>query len=247
MDVDWRKELTELKKTNYNFPWITAEITPALNRLVYGMEEITLKKGEILYDAGYESPYVFCLKSGRVINYIITWEGNQIILGIFTEGTLLGEAGIFDQQTDECIAQVSSPKAVLWRIPKAVFLQRIQSDGEIMSIINRSFVTKMRLLSAHLECVLFKSTVRKVAYMILSTAKYFGKVQEGGIFLDMRFTHVETSSTLGVSRVSVTNSFLQLAEWGYIKKIPKGYVVTNVAALRCLVEKGDEENKFSDL
>ena len=48
MNVDWRKELTELKKTNYNFPWVTAEITPAFNRLVYGMEEITLKKGEIL-------------------------------------------------------------------------------------------------------------------------------------------------------------------------------------------------------
>ena len=115
----------ELMNSGIDFPWISSTVR-SIQPLLEGAVEITLKKGDILYDESYDGRYVYVVKSGRVGNYFITSDGHEKLVGIFVKGSLLGEMHVLDEKSGYYISQVTSRQATLYQVTRETFLQKLQ-------------------------------------------------------------------------------------------------------------------------
>ncbi len=220
----------ELMNSGIDFPWISSTVR-SIQPLLEGAVEITLKKGDILYDESYDGRYVYVVKSGRVGNYFITSDGHEKLVGIFVKGSLLGEMHVLDEKSGYYISQVTSRQATLYQVTRETFLQKLQEIPSLTWAVFESLSDKIRVLSSQLEYGVYTDAATKIAFFLLSTCKHYGVPTEQGYLLDLDFTHRDLAWTVGLSRVSVSNQLLAFQAQGVIGKLGKRYVVYDLAFL----------------
>ncbi len=234
-DIKMQRAYERLLRSTVDFPWVTAG-RYSLEELVRGAQVLQLKKGDVLYDSGYDGRDIFVVRDGRIMNYFITSHGREKVVGVFTEGSLLGELRALDESTDFYTSQVSSEYASLYVVPCEKFLGLLDRSREVRMAVYENLAAKVRLMSRQIEYSVCTSAVTKIAYILLSACKYYGQPAEGGYRISLRFTHSEIARLCGISRVSASNRLQELRASGVIDQQDGLFVLRDIGALLDMLE-----------
>ncbi|MCK9217337.1 MAG: Crp/Fnr family transcriptional regulator [Firmicutes bacterium] len=193
------------------------------------------KRNFIIYNCNEFSDYVYIVDSGRVELYIVDSEGNKKVIGICDKGSLFGELQLFDGKPNYCTARICRD-AWVFEIQKNVFMDAILSNNDLMLSNLYNLTTKMRILYTQVEYLSFKPAEAKVALMFISMCKDFGvKLNNNEYKLNITFTHSDIANMTGLSRVTVSNTIMNLTNQGIIRKEGSEYFICDIGYLKKLV------------
>jgi len=196
---------------------------------------VAFPKGAILFAEGENPRGVFVIRNGRVKLTASSGDGASLLFRIAGPGDLIGLPGTISRKpyglTAEALEQVQATF-----IPRESFLEFLRQNG------------KAALRVAEMVTELYRGTYREARYLGLSgsatekLARFLldlipAKVENTpGIRVRLAFTHEEIAGMIGTSRETVTRLFASFKRKGFIEICGVTLVVTNIAALKGLLE-----------
>lgn len=192
------------------------------------------KKNTILYNSNQHSKKVYIVYSGRVELSLINISGFKKVIGICDKDSMFGELSVFDNKPNFCTARVCS-NANVYEIEPNLFMEKLLENKKLILSILESVTSKIRILYTQIEFLAFHSAAEKVALVLLSMCKDYGKKEAKGYRINISFSHTDIANMTGLSRVSVTNTLLKFTDENILYKDSKNYIISNLEKLKkCL-------------
>ena len=189
----------------------------------------TYAPGQLIYLQGTEAQEFYYILSGTVRCFISSAEGDERILTLHHGGELIGEAAFFDRQP-----RVSSAVAVTQCALVAVDRRRLEEVFALhpdLAVSMLEYLARtVRLLSAHVDGTFLRADQRVARYLLSLSPGTDG---------ELRCTHEEIGSSVGVSRVTVSRVLGELERQGLLKTGYRTVRLLDPDALEKLVEGGD--------
>jgi len=191
------------------------------------------------YDKGerilreHESPSgVYLLQKGVVREYLISEEGNELSTILRPEGTVFPLRWAINNQPNIYNFQTMT-SVELWRAPKDAFYELLEQNPEVLMWITKQVVNDVSTLVYRMQHIVFGNAQSKVASVVLTAAKRFGKKEEGNenLTVDMPLTHQQIADSAGVTRETASLEMKKLKELGLISYKGRTIIVTNLEQL----------------
>lgn len=214
-------------------PWVTSD-TSYWQTIVdeRHLKLHSVKKGTIVYHQGSPQGIVYLVKSGRVNLSIFSEEGDEKCLFVIGKGSVFGEIALLSDSIN-CAQAVAMTYVELYQIPGEFVLDLLETSLAMNQEIIQILVKKAVLLTSQLEQLCFFDSELRVKESLSYLMEQFGKRdKDGGIMIEMKFTHQEMANLIGTSRVTVTNIFLEMEREGLIEKRKKGIYVRDPQRFR---------------
>ncbi len=183
-------------------PWIQGDLS-VWDDLVPSAKLAHYKKNHIIYHQSSRTSTVYIVKEGRVNLSILSQEGAEKSLYVAGAGAAFGEVPII-LDFGICAQATTKTDCQIYQVPGELFLQYVYGDANITKAFCQLAAKKILMLTGHIELLSFFDIHYRVCKMLVYLAHQYGVKTEGGLKIDMRFTHQELASMVGASRVSVT-------------------------------------------
>lgn len=186
--------------------------------------EMVFPKGSNLIESGDPLEYVYIIDEGRVRLETLDDKGDFRILYIVCEGGMIGDEFSGRERTDNFYVKARTEvkvRAILIEDFQAALKENINLANYLIELQYR----KNRILVEELYRLSFGDALIRVSSALQMIMNDFGSSEQGGIHLNMEFTHQDLADLIGLTRVSVSNVLKSLQNWGIIEKAGKGYRV----------------------
>jgi CRP/FNR family cyclic AMP-dependent transcriptional regulator len=193
-----------------------------------------VKRGDVLYLQGDKDRNFYILKKGAVKITKLTPQGNEIILDIFTAGTIFGEIAVLEpRERDEsavvvedglvCIMQqddfdrlVAMVPGLSVRMTKMIGLKRWKIENRLLDL-------------------LYRTVEQRLAKTFLNLLDDFGVPHEGGYLLRIKLTHKDYADLIASTRETVTTTLSRMKTDGLIDLEGKYVVIRSQEKLQRLI------------
>jgi CRP-like cAMP-binding protein len=179
---------------------LSISITPpkVLHLLNHGLKIYNFNRYEYI---PLRNDVLWQIKTGIVRT--MTWdeEGNQIVLGLWSEGDIIGSLmSTLEPYQIQCLSNVEVEllPSILWEQASSAIIAHCHQTQHLLSI-------------SHCRTV----DVKLKKFLIWLSEK-FGKPCDRGILIDLKITHQDIADTIGSTRVTMTRSLNQLRLDGLI-------------------------------
>jgi CRP/FNR family cyclic AMP-dependent transcriptional regulator len=195
------------------------------------MKEVA--KGDILYLQGAPDKNVYLLKKGAVKITKLTPQGNEIILDIFSGGSMFGEMTVIDpQERDE--SAVVMEDALLCIMKKADFERLTQMVPGLAIRLSKMIGLKRWKIENKLLDLLYRTVEQRLAKTFLNLLEDFGVPHKSGYLLKIRLTHKDIADLIASTRETVTSTLNKMKGDGLIDYEDKYIVINSQEGLAAL-------------
>ncbi len=195
------------------------------------MKEVA--KGDILYLQGASDKNVYILKKGAVKITKLTPQGNEIILDIFSGGSMFGEMSVIDpQERDESAVVVEN--GLLCIMKKEDFERLIQMVPGLAIRLSKMIGLKRWKIENKLLDLLYRTVEQRLARTFLNLLEDFGVPHKNGHLLQIRLTHKDYADLIASTRETVTATLNKMKNDGLIDFEDKYIVIKSQERLSAL-------------
>lgn len=187
-------------------------------------------KGDIIYYQGDKASCFYYLKRGRVKVYMTSPDGMEKTLSTASSGEILGEAAFFDNMPRISFAKALTNIEIV-SVNRTRLLELIKISPSIAMELLELQAKRIRQLSTQIDSMTFLQADGRIAQLLLQSMQpYKGKMQ-------VRLTHEEIGSTVGVSRVTVSKILNSFVKKGYVQTEYGHIIICDSKRLRELIDK----------
>lgn len=194
-----------------------------------------VKKKEKLYFQGSHDDHFYILKKGSVKITKHTPQGNDIILDIFSGGTIFGEMSALDPVEKDESAEVIED-GLICTLKKGDFERLMQIVPGLEIKITKMMGLKHRKIENRLLELLFCSVEQRLAKTFLRLLDDFGVPNNGGYLLKIKLTHKDYADLIGSTRETVTATLNNLKNEGLIDFEEKYVVLPSIEKVRTIAQ-----------
>ena len=211
---------------HYSSPWVQMDFS-LWEKVVSKERLMEVKKGTVLFRQGERISCVYIVKSGVLIQFVLSRKGSEKIHAFMTTGAVCGELCLFSQEAQPyCIQALTDCE--LYCVPAAGFLEWLNSSLEINHIVIELLVRKIVLLGVQISDLTFGSVYQRLAGELLHLFYMYGVPADSGeIYVDKLITQQELASRIGATRESVSRALNQMIHAGVIRRKKRYYVIRN--------------------
>lgn len=173
---------------------------------------------------------VYVLTEGRVRLASITSDGKQAILGFFEAGDLFGELSVAGAEQREEYAEAVADSTVV-AIPRADLSEVMLRNGTLSLAVTRLIGWRRQKLERRLRNLLFRSNRERLIGLLWELLERYGKQVSDGTLIDIKLSHQDLASLIGVTRESVTLLLGELQLEGVVKVGRQRIVISDVQRL----------------
>ena len=205
-------------------PWIRTPLD-TWAPLLDGVRPISYKKKARIYHQGDPGENTYILRTGRVRLTYFHDSGEEKLLYIAEQGSMIGETACV---TGNCYSgsAIALTDSLIYRIPKDKLLETMRRDWQLNQSVIGLLCRKKNIFFHQMLELSFSQALGRIAQMLLNLMSEYGVPQpDGGVLIDMNFTHQEVASLVNTSRVTVSNIFNQFAGEGVLEKQGSRFVV----------------------
>jgi CRP/FNR family cyclic AMP-dependent transcriptional regulator len=190
-------------------------------------------KGDILYLQGALDKKVYLLKKGAVKITKLTPQGNEIILDIFSGGSMFGEMSVIDpQERDESAVVVED--GLLCIIKKEDFERLVEMVPGLAIRLSKMIGLKRWKIENKLLDLLYRTVEQRLAKTFLNLLEDFGVPHKNGYLLQIRLTHKDFADLIASTRETVTATLNKMKNDGLIDFEDKYIVIKSQERLLAL-------------
>lgn len=187
------------------------------------------ERGDIIIYEGDKATALYVVCSGAVKIFKTSIEGKEQILSIARPGDTFNDVGVFDEGLNPASAQAMG-EAVIYELGQNELNTLLQNYPIVAHNTIKVLAERVRELVTLVEDLSFRRVVGRVAKILL---EYAGTDQENG----PRLTQQEMAAMAGSAREVVGRSLKTLEEDGLIKLNRHKVIITDIEALRGMVEE----------
>lgn len=152
---------------------------------------------------------VLVLVEGRIRLYSVTPDGKQAILALIEPGELFGELALVGSNVREEFAQAVSLSRVV-AIPRDVMETVLLRNAGLSLAITKFVGLRQRRLERRLRNLLFRSNRDRLLALLYELMVQYGLRISEGLLIDIKLSHQDLASLIGVTRESVTLALREL-------------------------------------
>lgn len=208
-----------------------------LSRLLVGARTTTLKKGQILLEAGDTGDGCYWLNDGALKVSVVSTEGAERILAVLGRGALVGERAMLDGQPR--FASVHALRdSNLTFVPRNTFLECLKTSPSLSAYLVDTLVARLRRADEEVVAASFLSLKARVARALLKFAEHLGEPSATPDQVQIRELRQEDVAALAdVARENVSRI---LSEWRkqelIVRHTPTVYIIFKARLEREAVE-----------
>ncbi|MBN2239187.1 MAG: Crp/Fnr family transcriptional regulator [Dehalococcoidales bacterium] len=200
-----------------------------LDQLKNVMFEKTYERGDIIVYEGDDAEALYFIHSGAIKIFKTSVEGKEQILSIVRPGDSFNDVPVFDNGLNPASAQAMGP-VVIYELAKNELSHLIRNNQIIAENTIQVLAGEIRELVNLVEDLSFRNVIGRVAKILLNYA-----AEETGT--GPRLTQQEMAAMAGSAREVVGRSLKALEEDGLIKLNRQKVSITDLDALREMVEE----------
>lgn len=186
-----------------------------LAKITSGIHRKSYKKGEIIFKEGDIADRLYLINSGKIKIYNYTKEGNEQILYLLTEGDFTGDSNLFNKGQHKFSAEALVDTNICI-LTKDAFDEIIRNNPDIALQIMQLVYEKVTVLEDSVQRLGNKDIESRIAGLLISFIKDFGKPIDKRVFLDIPLSREDMANQIGSSRETVSRKLQALQNEGII-------------------------------
>ena len=198
------------------------------------MEETKKKKLEkdyMLAEAGKIPKYCYIVKSGRVVCYEYSINGEERIYNFNETNSLLLESYVlFDTVVPVNFKTTLSSEIIF--IDKETLMKAITTDTEICMDIMQSLHMKFNTSMEQIRHANFHNASWKICDLLLMFADRYGVEYNGKILIKEKISQQLLSNLLGINRVTAVRAIKELKDMSLVEQVNGYYCIRDVEKLK---------------
>lgn len=204
----------------------------SLANLMQGATVKAYAKGQLLFQQGDPAAQFYIVLNGRVKLFRLTPDGDEAILGLFSQGECLAEVFLFMGERYPASAEVLEAVRLL-QVPSAPFKRRICNEPEIMSNFLAALSLHLHNLTVQVQQLQVRTSTQRVADFLLKLCP----VREGAAVVALPYDKSLIAMQLGMKPESFSRALAKLRILG-VRAERNKVSLTNVAKLLAFCESG---------
>jgi CRP/FNR family transcriptional regulator, cyclic AMP receptor protein len=212
-------------------PLFTALDDEVAASLMDSMVEVTLARGEQLFDEGDRGDRLYVIVEGKIKLQRTSGDGRENLLAILGPGEMFGELSLFDPgpRTAAAISVSESRLAGLGHEALQPWLLR---HPEVAQQLLKALALRLRRTNEALADLVFSDVPGRVAKSLLDLARRFGRATDEGVLVAHELTQEELAQLVGASRETVNKALADFATRGWLRLEARSVVLLDVERLR---------------
>lgn len=146
---------------------------------------------------------VLVVANGRIRLYSVTPDGKEVLLAFVEPGELFGELALIGGEAREEFAQAAVLSSVI-AIPRDAMETVLLRNARLSMSVTRYVGLRRRSLERRLKNLMFRSNRERLLGLLGELLEQYGRPVVEGILIDIRLSHQDLASLIGVTRESVT-------------------------------------------
>ncbi|HOA81688.1 MAG TPA: Crp/Fnr family transcriptional regulator [Defluviitaleaceae bacterium] len=167
------------------------------------------KKGSIIFYEGDKGDAFYYIQSGKVKMYKTDYEGKEIILNIFGEGSIIGEVTMFNDIEYPATAEVIED-AVVGMIYNNEIENLVANNKDLALQIIKELTKRLYNSQMNVKEMALSSVYLRTKNVILNLAKDHGVKTTRGIELNLDITRQDIANIVGTTRETVSRVLSEL-------------------------------------
>lgn len=186
-------------------------------------------KGQILILSGDDTDYIFKIVKGKVKQYDVTHQGDEIILNVYKPPAFFPMSLAINQITNPYIYEAETDIEIR-QAPVGDVLAFIKENPDVMFDLLSRLYRGVDGLLGRMAHLMAGSARSRIIYELLVEARRFGtELKEGGC--ELHISEKDLGSRAGLSRETVSRELHKLKSEKLVVIQGKGIHLTSVTAL----------------
>lgn len=196
------------------------------------MSEITLRRGEKLFNEGDAGDRLFIIVEGKVKLGHTSSDGRENLIAVLGPGEMIGELTLFDPGPRSTTATAVAPTTLL-QLDHRALMGFIDTRPELAKHMLRALAQRLRRTNDQLADLVFSDVPGRVAKALLDLADRFGaRADDLTVHVPHELTQEELAQLVGASRETVNKSLAEFVSRGWIRLEGRGVHLLDVDRLR---------------
>ena len=176
---------------------------------------ITIAKHDNVYTCGDQDEMVYLIESGQIKLLMLSPEGKECLLSIYTAGDIFGElclSGLGSRME----TATAMEETVLKLIPSFKFLQRLSADSLLEGFV-RYLTVRIADQQEAIANLVTVDSERRLGKVLLQLARKLGKEDPRSIRIEQKISHEELSKMVGTTRPRISEFMQRFRTLGLIE------------------------------
>ena len=186
-------------------------------------------KGSVLCSLDDPCEYIHVIRNGKVKIFLLTPEGDEIILGIRKPGNIIGLTAIFGWPRR--VSYVAALEETEYMSIKVEFMRKlVESDVKLAIRLIGILGARLHHSRMLIEDLASKNVAERLARLLYNLLLDVGHQTAGGHTLDLTLTHEQIAQMIASTRQTVTSLLKEFEAMGMIRKAGK-IIIADKSAL----------------
>lgn len=184
--------------------------------LMSRMEQVNLRRGQILFNEGDEGDRLFIVVQGKLKLGHRSGDGRENLLAVVGPGEMIGELTLFDPGPRSSTATAVAPTSLLWMSHDTAHAF-LESHPALLTKLLRLMAMRLRKTNANLADLVFSDVPGRVAKALLDLSERFGTQVSDGLHVPHDLTQEELAQLVGASRETVNKALAEFVNRNWIR------------------------------
>lgn len=194
------------------------------------------RRGDSLWNQGDDGGFVAFLIKGKAMSTYHAPGGKAAITGFWSDGDILGAADLAGSEERQMTVLFLETSTV-YILSLKNFYRILERFPEVAQQIVRALSVRLRWVAHLVHSLATHSTEDRVRGILLALAASFGVEDDEGVLIDLKLSHEDLASMVGVSRQFVNGALNHIKKNGLIKIGNRKIIITDLEGLRTKVFK----------
>lgn len=194
------------------------------------LTEITVGKGDVLFQEGEPGDRMYIIVDGKVKLGQASGDGRESLLSVLGPGEMFGELSLFDPGMRTSTATALTDATVLG-LSNEQLKPWLDGRPEVATALLQALARRLRRTNEAMADLVFSDVPGRVAKALMDLGEKFGTITPDGLLVTHDMTQEELAQLVGASRETVNKALADFAQRGWIQLESRQVLILDVERL----------------
>lgn len=193
------------------------------------------RQGEVIFREGDPGQVLYLIQTGQIRIFVNGLDGSETSVILFGRpGEIFGELAVVDGLPRSATA-VALGNTLLLTIDRERFRHHMRQHPQLALNFMKELSLKVRYNTRQMDSLASLPVPQRLARKLMELAQTCGRVETGGVYIDLMLTQTDLATLIGASRESINKSLRDFRRRHWVLVQDGRIVILDPEALRAQV------------